>query len=52
MTAVIAEITQCIAAQLRPAKIIAFGSQAAGVAKAESDLDLLIVYDGPLSKGM
>ena len=39
-----------IADAIHPEKIILLGSRARGEANAESDLDLLIVYRGPLSK--
>lgn len=38
-----------IATAVRPERIILFGSRAAGAFRADSDLDLLIVYSGPLS---
>jgi len=39
-----------IAAEIRPRKIILFGSRATGTARPDSDLDLLIVYSGERSK--
>ena len=39
-----------IAEAIRPEQIILFGSRARKDAHPESDMDLLIVYDGPLSK--
>ncbi len=43
---VVARISEAI----RPEKIILFGSRAKGDADADSDLDLLIIYNGDLSK--
>ncbi len=39
-----------IAAEIKPEKIIVFGSCAAGKARQDSDIDLPIIYQGPLSK--
>lgn len=44
------EIISRISEAIRPEKIILFGSRARGGARPDSDYDLLIVYDGPLSK--
>ncbi len=44
------EIVRRISEVLHPEKIILFGSRARGEAHPDSDYDLLIVYDGPLSK--
>ncbi len=46
----VARVVQRIARVVRPTRIILFGSRAKGKARANSDLDLLVVYDGPLSK--
>jgi hypothetical protein len=43
--ALITAVTARIAQQLRPAKVILFGSQASNTATPGSDLDLLIVLD-------
>lgn len=43
-------VVEAIAKAIRPERIILFGSRATGAARADSDLDLLIVYSGPLSK--
>lgn len=44
------EIVSRISGAIHPEKIILFGSRARGGARPDSDYDLLIVYDGPLSK--
>lgn len=44
------EIISRISGAIHPEKIILFGSRARGGARPDSDYDLLIVYDGPLSK--
>jgi len=41
------EITGLIVQEIKPRKIILFGSHARGTARADSDLDFLIVEDGP-----
>lgn len=46
VNAVVARILVAV----RPEKIILFGSQARGDATDDSDIDLLLIYDGPLSK--
>jgi uncharacterized protein len=43
-------IVQRIAESINPDRIILFGSQADGHASEDSDVDLLIIYNGPLSK--
>ena len=48
--ALVAQIVQRIARSVKPDKIILFGSRARGEAKAESDIDLVVVYSGPKSK--
>jgi predicted nucleotidyltransferase len=50
MEDLIKEIVQKIAREVRPQKIILFGSRAAGRTRPDSDVDLLLIYDGPLSK--
>jgi predicted nucleotidyltransferase len=35
---------------IQPERIFIFGSHAKGLSNAESDLDLLVIYSGPLSK--
>lgn len=39
-----------IAEALHPTKIILFGSRATGEARTDSDLDLLVICDEPMSK--
>lgn len=43
-------VVKRIAETIRPTKIILFGSRATGKARAESDIDLLIVYSGAKTK--
>ena len=50
MNPAISEVTRRIAEAFVPVKIIVFGSQATGRPEKNSDLDLLIIYDGPLTK--
>ncbi len=44
------EVVTRIADAVHPTKIIMFGSRARGDGRADSDLDLVIIYDGPRSK--
>lgn len=48
--ALVDRVVRRIADAIRPEQIIVFGSRARGTAHADSDIDLLIIYDGPLSK--
>ena len=48
--AVIAELTRRIAGTFHPRRIILFGSYACGQPRPESDVDLLVVMDTPLSE--
>ncbi len=48
--AVVKQIVKEINEAIRPAQIILFGSRARGDARPDSDIDLLLVYDGPLTK--
>ena len=41
------EMTDLIVKEVKPRKIILFGSHARGAAHADSDLDFLVVEDGP-----
>ncbi|OGB87631.1 hypothetical protein A3J44_06190 [candidate division WOR-1 bacterium RIFCSPHIGHO2_02_FULL_45_12] len=41
----IENMTQKIAAEIKPRKIVLFGSRAAGTARPESDVDLCVVQD-------
>jgi uncharacterized protein len=50
MDALVETIVGKIADAIGPKQIILFGSRATGRAHADSDVDLLIVYDGKLSK--
>lgn len=50
MDSIVNEIIQRIAEAIEPEKIILFGSHANGDAREDSDIDLLIVYDGPETK--
>ncbi|MBV5339305.1 MAG: nucleotidyltransferase domain-containing protein [Deltaproteobacteria bacterium] len=43
------EMTDLIVREVRPRKIILFGSYARGTARADSDLDFLVVEDGPFN---
>ncbi len=46
----IEEITQRIVANVKPEKIVLFGSYARGTQRDDSDLDLLVVKDSPLPR--
>jgi predicted nucleotidyltransferase len=43
-------IIQRIADSINPERIILFGSRVDGLARDDSDVDLVIIYRGPLSK--
>jgi predicted nucleotidyltransferase len=43
----IQEMTDLIVREVKPRKIILFGSHARGTSRANSDLDFLVVEDGP-----
>lgn len=43
------EMTDLIVREVKPRKIIMFGSHARGTARADSDLDFLVVEDGPFN---
>ncbi len=43
------EMTDIIVREVNPHKIILFGSHARGTARPDSDLDFLVVEDGPFS---
>ena len=43
------EITDLIVREVKPRKIILFGSHARGTARPDSDLDFLVVEDGPFN---
>lgn len=44
------EMTDIIVREVNPLKIILFGSYARGTARPDSDLDFLVVEDGPFSQ--
>ena len=48
--ALVDTVVERIAEAVKPDQIILFGSRARGDATEDSDLDLLLVYDGPLTK--
>jgi predicted nucleotidyltransferase len=50
MDPLVEEIVEKIAAAFHPARVVLFGSRARGEAGPESDVDLLVVYDGPQSR--
>ena len=43
------EMTDTIVREIEPRKVILFGSHARGTARPDSDLDFLIVEDGPFN---
>jgi predicted nucleotidyltransferase len=43
-------IVQRIAQSIKPERIFLFGSRASGVCRDDSDVDLVVIYKGPLSK--
>jgi len=43
------EITEKIVREVNPRKIVLFGSHARGTARVDSDLDFLVVEDGPFN---
>lgn len=50
MDALTQKIVNNILSAIRPEKIILFGSRAQGTAGQDSDVDLVIIYSGPLPK--
>ena len=50
MDALVERIVERIVDAIHPRQVILFGSRARGEGGPESDVDLLVVYDGPLSK--
>ncbi|HUW31298.1 MAG TPA: nucleotidyltransferase domain-containing protein [Planctomycetota bacterium] len=44
------DVVDAIVRELHPTRVILFGSRARGDSRPDSDVDLLIVYDGELSK--
>ena len=45
------EMTDAIVREIKPRQIILFGSHARGDARPDSDLDFLVVEDGPFNAG-
>ncbi len=45
----IQQMTDTIVQEVKPRKVILFGSHARGTARSDSDLDFLIVEDGPFN---
>lgn len=43
------EITEKIVREVNPRKVVLFGSHARGTARPDSDLDFLIIEDGPFN---
>ena len=43
------EMTNLIVQEINPLKVVLFGSHARGVARPDSDLDFLVVEDGPFN---
>ena len=43
------EMTELIVREVNPRKIVLFGSHARGTARPDSDLDFLVVEDGPFN---
>ena len=50
MDRLVEEIAKKIVEVFHPTQIVLFGSRARGEARPDSDVDLLVVYDGPLSR--
>ena len=46
----VSKIVSRIADAIQPRRIILFGSRAQGAARQNSDVDLVIIYDGPIPK--
>lgn len=45
------EMTDRIVREVHPCKVVLFGSHARGTARPDSDLDFLVVEDGPFNVG-
>ena len=43
-------VVRRIARSVKPESVILFGSRASGNARTESDIDLVVVYSGPMTK--
>ena len=50
MDGLVENIVAKIVEAYHPARIVLFGSRARGEARSDSDVDLLVVYDGPLNR--
>ncbi len=50
MDALVKEVVTKIVREIGPRKIILFGSRAQGAARPDSDIDLVVIYDGPEPK--
>lgn len=50
MDALVEQIVRRIVEAIQPQRVILFGSRARGEAGPHSDVDLLLIYDGELSK--
>jgi len=50
MDAIVKKVVDAIVEELHPTRVILFGSRARGDYRPDSDIDLLVVYDGELSK--
>ncbi|MBM3327237.1 MAG: nucleotidyltransferase domain-containing protein [Calditrichaeota bacterium] len=50
MDSTVKHIVDKVVEFIQPSKVILFGSRAAGIAGQKSDYDVVIIYDGALSK--
>ena len=49
--ALLKKMTDLIVKELDPQKVILFGSHARGTARSDSDLDFMVIEDGPFGPG-